>query len=344
MARGHLDTLSFAQNRRLTDSARRSGERLWANNRRVWVIAAVLTAIGCHEDLVAIQLGSSAGGSNGSDGSCAGDPCSYTNLTPNPCCSGYWCNEGHCTTLDAGGCTPLGQSCSLNSACCPGYTCQIVSQSRSVCAPSLCYSHGNPCTYDSECCSKHCGSIGSSQRVCLALDGCQPLGEPCTNSNDCCSATCSDVQGSVPICGGGGSTDCKQEGDICVSPGQCSCQQSSMDCNQTLSGLSRCTAPNPGQNCRNAGQSCTQSSQCCSTQCRQDNPGGHFTCHDRCADTGEFCRANSDCCAGYCSPSGVCADIANNCAPLGSPCQPGVDCCDLTLTCDVISDRCWAAP
>ena len=176
MARGQLDPLSFVHNRRFADSARRIGERLSASHRRVWVIAAVLTAFGCHEDLVAIQLGSSAGGSGAS---CEGDPCTYSDTNTNPCCTGYWCSQGHCASSDGGTC--LARPCTTSENCCPGNICQTSPTGLKQCT-------NERCQLPSDCSSLSC----NNSNQCDTGPYCATLNVSCSADKDCCSNICSN--------------------------------------------------------------------------------------------------------------------------------------------------------
>src|SRR6266516_2204766 len=77
-------------------------------------------------------------------------------------------------------CQPKGGSCSSDSDCCSGLTCQ-----SGECRPSKCQQKGGSCASDSDCCS----GLVCSSGVCTAptTPKCQPKGGPCASDSDCCS-------------------------------------------------------------------------------------------------------------------------------------------------------------
>lgn len=311
MATGHLEPLSFGHNRRFADSARRIGERLWSRHSRVCAIAAVLFAFGCHDDLIAIQLGSSSGGS-GASGNCAkvGDSCDPSNPNLAQCCGNAWCGSlGSCMAVDSGtSCTPFGQPCLEDNSCCDFSACQIVAQSSTrMCVGVWCQRLGAPCSFDGECCSFSCqGGYCSNSHPC----GVQ--GEKCTVDTDCCSNNC--FNGNC----GSSSGSCVVTADSCKNSDEC-CSKS---CENVAGVGLRCLT----KTCAFFDDNCTESTECCSKSCV------NYRCtqpQQQCGIYNSFCSRDSDCCYQHCiaSSNGQGPSTCSGCLIGGAACADPSNCC-----------------
>ena len=292
--------------------------------RRAWLLCGLVSLIvaACgHQDLVAIKPAGTGGAP-----SCAGNHCSYAD--PNhfaQCCDGTRCDGTTCVPWDAGYC-PMFQTCTNDSSCCGGSSCETVAQSAKLCIGFTCHRLNAACEMDADCCSLAC-----LNRTCSDSQPCTIQGKPCGANTDCCSGIC----GSNYTCYDATGT-CAVIGDSCKTSDDC-CSKTCVD----VGNGSRCLwgGSNICGGLAPAGEICSQSTQCCFGTCKSGK------CERKCANEGGFCSSPEECCSGSCLPSaGGSGQRMCGCSDPGSICVVPDNCCSHKCQYDNVSDTSICAP
>jgi len=261
--------------------------------RRAWLLCGLVSLIvaACgHQDLVAIKPAGTGGAP-----SCAGNHCSYAD--PNhfaQCCDGTRCDGTTCVPWDAGYC-PMFQTCTNDSSCCGGSSCETVAQSAKLCIGFTCQRLNAACAMDADCCSLSC----SPNKTCSDGQPCAIRGKPCGTDEECCSRNCANYacDNSTGICAPIGES-CKTSDDCCSK----ACVDVGNGSRCLSGGLNTCGGLLPD------GEFCSQNYECCSKSCY------YARCSPACANKpGSACSDSSECCSNKCQFDGT--SNIGTCAP-----------------------------
>lgn len=245
-------------------------------------------------------------------------------------------------------CNSRGDICSEDTDCCSG-----------VCLDGRCPTQdeingqlfaGEPCSADKDCASYACASnIPGGPKTCQFLGGCRPAGEICSESWQCCSNLdisegggdmCLEENASegvgceahaiegLSVCGL--NTDPKEVGEICFDTEGNKVHDCcpSDNCEETVTGVWRCSGGEGFDECREDGDTCQAADQCCSGICAPvvTETGTELRCGASCIEADGLCTTNADCCGGICS-DGICDEETSECTPLGAACTDSGECC-----------------
>ncbi|MEP7123564.1 MAG: hypothetical protein ABJE95_21730 [Byssovorax sp.] len=121
------------------------------------------------------------------------------------CCS-HFCDPASHLCAEPPKCGAVTTACTLNTECCAGTSCLILSGALTgTCQQSTCSFADIDCSADTQCCSGHC----ESQVFCAAA--CVHEGTKCAADADCCTGACHSG-----VCAGACSTTtCNVASDCC---------------------------------------------------------------------------------------------------------------------------------
>jgi hypothetical protein len=214
------------------------------------------------------------------------------------------------TPSSDGGCSPGGDSCTSNAACCSGY-CDPVAH---LCSLAACLPSGAACIQPTDCCDLNCSNGACATAACIS-DGqsCTAGGAACC-STQCVGGTCQPLN---PMC--------KTAGNICSGDGDC--------CSKTCT-AGKCAAPSTVSYCTQVGDICFHDNDCCTGVCTIASGATAGTCanlNGPCEVDGTVCNGCQGCCSSFCAPFGtgpskICQP-AGGCHVLGDLCLADIDCC-----------------